>query len=367
MVGSFENRFGVVNAKFARRELKVNNCGTFKDHRSFLTSIMIFSRARTTQLIVLISVCFQLSAQDIDTARLSSERKKFLTLVNANREQSYMTFGSGIGNLEPLIFEGKLSPSYFFTGKERKWAFMVNPQVMIRMLNKRSQPIRNPSYKVYLTYYKEVKFWKESFLRKIFYNNAIFFASVAHHSNGQDGSFYVSDSTREVNTDNGNFSTNFLELGLSAYQIREFDKDFFSIREVKGWMEFHPPNWSAEELDGLYGYFRLYGKVGLVGPLRMRENDGVNRWLQRSSVELKSGWIFGNMDGAGQFDFYKRFILDVSYKYYPKWFDELAFFLRFYQGQDYYNIYFVNDPLTQLSVGITSNIMSFKQTAKTLK
>jgi hypothetical protein len=306
-------------------------------------------------------------AQQTDTASISSEQKKFLTLVNANREQSYITFGSGIGNLEPLIFEGKLSPSYFFTGKERKWAFLINPQVMIRMLDKKSQPIRNPSYKVYLTYYKEIKFWEKSFLRKLFYDNAIVFASLAHHSNGQDGSFYVSDTTREVNTENGNFSTNFLELGLSAYQVRELDKDFFSIREVRGWMEFHPPAWSAKELDDLYGYFRLYGKVGLIGPNKKRENERVNHWLQRSSLELKSGWIFGNMSGASQFDFYKRFVLDISYKYYPPWFDEIAFFLRFYQGQDYYNIYFVNKPLTQLSIGITSNIMSFRQTAKALR
>ncbi|MGC3943862.1 MAG: hypothetical protein QM762_04870 [Chryseolinea sp.] len=308
----------------------------------------------------------ELWAQSADSAKVLLEQKKFLTLVNANREQSYITFGSGIGNLEPLIFEGKLSPSYFFTGKQRSWAFMINPQVMIRMLDKKSQPIRNPSYKVYLTYYKEIKFWEKSFLKRIFYDNAIMFASLAHHSNGQDGSFYVSDSTNEVNTENGNFSTNFLELGISAYQIKEFDKNLFSIREVKAWMEVHPPKWSDDDSYKLYGNFRLYGKVGIVGPFRKRENDGVNNWLQRSSLELKSGWIFGDMDGAAQLDFYKRFVLDLTYKYYPRWFDEVAFFLRFYQGQDYYNIYFVNDPLTQLSVGITSNIMSFKQTAKTL-
>jgi len=306
-------------------------------------------------------------AQTPDTAKLALQQEKFLTLVNANREQSYITFGSGIGNLEPLIFEGKLSPSYFFTGKQRKWAFMMNPQVTIRMLNEKSQPIRNPSYKVYLTYYKEIQFWEKSFLRKLFYNNALFFASLAHHSNGQDGAFYLSDSTREVNTEDGNFSTNFLEFGLSAYQVEELGNDHFSIREVKAWAEFHPPKWSAEELDDLYGYFRLYGKVGLFGPLRKRENEAMNRWLQRSSLEIKSGWIFGNMGGASQLDFYKRFVFDASYKYYPKWFDEVAFFLRFYQGQDYYNIYFVNEPLTQLSVGITSNIMSFRQTAKMLK
>src|SRR6478609_8190793 len=126
---------------------------------------MIFSHLRAGLFIVLITVCFRLSAQTVDTATLSSERNKFLTLVNANREQSYITFGSGIGNLEPLIFEGKLSPSYFFTGQKRNnWALMMNPQVTVRMLNKKSVPIQNPSYKLYVTYYHDLAIWKRTFL-----------------------------------------------------------------------------------------------------------------------------------------------------------------------------------------------------------
>ncbi|HYI78850.1 MAG TPA: hypothetical protein VEW65_14610 [Chryseolinea sp.] len=308
-----------------------------------------------------------LPAQDKDTAKTSLQVQKFLTLVNANREQSYITFGSGIGNLEPLIFEGKLSPSYFFTGKQRSWAVMLNPQVAIRMLDKRSLPVRNPSYKVYVTFYKDIAFWPNSFLKKILYNNAVWFVSAVHHSNGQEGSFYDPDSTRIGNLEDGNFATNFLEFGVSSYKLEKLGRDYFSIREIKTWAEIHPPKWSIEELDDQYGYYRLYGKLGLVGPMRKRKNDLINRWLQQSSIEIKSGWIFGKMDGASSLDVSKRFIIDVSYKYYPPWFDELAFFLRFYQGQDYYNIYFLNGSLTQLSAGITSNIMSFKKAVKYLK
>jgi len=305
--------------------------------------------------------------QHKDTAQISLERQKFLTLINANREQSYITIGSGIGNLEPLIFEGKLSPSYFFTGKERSWALMLNPQVSVRMLDKKSLPIRNPSYKVYITFYKDIKFWQNSFLKKIFLKDALWFASVAHHSNGQDGSFYEPDSTRNGNLKNGNFSTNFLEFGVSSYQLEKVSSDYFSIREIKVWAEIHPPGWSIDELDDQYGYYRLYLKGGIFGPMRKRKNDLVNKWLQQSSLEVKAGWIFGQMDGASPVDVSKRFVLDATYKYYPKWFDEIAFFLRFYQGQDYYNIYFLNGSLTQLSLGITSNIMSFKKAVKYLK
>lgn len=321
-----------------------------------------------------ILVCFiflfpatSLFSQKGDTVALSVEQQKFLTMVNANREQSYITFGNGIGNLEPLIFECRLSPSYFFTGKERKWALVLNPQVGIRMLNKKSFPIRNPSYKVYVTYYREIEFWGNSFFRKLFYNNALLFGSIVHHSNGQDGSFYEPDTSRIGNLENGNFATNFIEFGISSYKLQELGKDYFSIREFKIWAEIHPPKWSIEELDDQYGYYRVYGKFGIIGPEQKRKSDKINQWLQQSSLEVKSGWIFGRMDGISPVDARRRFVLDVTYKYYPVWFDEIAFFMRFYQGQDYYNIYFLNGSLSQISVGITSNIMSFKKAGKYLK
>lgn len=300
-----------------------------------------------------------------DSLEASVGHQKFLTLVNANREQSYVTFFSGVGNLEPLIFEGKLSPSYFFTGQKNSWALMLNPQVQVRMLDRKSFPIRNPSYKLYVTFYHDLKVWKRTFLQKIFYDDAVWFASVAHHSNGQTGSFY--DSARNANFMNGNFATNFIEIGISSYKLKTLRKDLFSIREIKTWAEWHPPEWSIDELDDQYGFLRLYVKAGIIGPMRERKSDAINRWLQQSSIEVKGGWIAGPMNGASAGDIPKRLIADITYKYYPSWFDEIAFFLRFYRGQDYYNIHFLQPELTQLSLGITSNIMNFRKATKYLK
>ena len=66
-------------------------------------------------------------AQQITPEADSLRFQKFLTMVNADREQSYVTFGSGIGNLEPLILEANFSPSYFFTRNKKLWAVMINP------------------------------------------------------------------------------------------------------------------------------------------------------------------------------------------------------------------------------------------------
>jgi len=320
---------------------------------SWLFSVLVFGQDKVVD--------------DADTADTSLEHQKFMTMVNANREQSYVTFANGLGNLEPLIFEGRLSPSYFFSGRGRNWSVMINPQITIRMLDKQSFPIRNPSYKIYITFYRDIKFWNDTFLKKLFYKNALWYASVAHHSNGQDGSFYSPDTTNTVNLENGNFATNFLEFGISSYKVERLKANYFSIREIKTYLEFHPPKWSISELDRQYGFYRIYVKAGVFGPMRARKNDSVNRWLQQSSLEVKAGWIMGKMGGTSTLDPSKRFVLDATYKYYPKWFDEIAFFLRFYRGQDYYNIYFLDHTLTQLSAGITSNIMNFKRAGKYLQ
>jgi hypothetical protein len=302
-----------------------------------------------------------LRAQDAAPEADSVQFQKFLTMVNANREQSYVTVGSGIGNLEPLILEAKFSPSYFFARNEKLWAVMINPQVQVRILNEKSLPIRIPSYRVYGTFFHELHFWKNSFLGRIFYDNALWYGSYVHHSNGQDGPFFVNDTTSEVNFNNGNFSTDYLEFGVYTYRAKEIGNNYFSIRGIKATVEYYPVAWYSEGLKDRYGSYRIFTNVGIVGPQRNLQRPLVMQWLQRSSLEMKIGWIFGRMNGAATFEASNRLIVDIYYKYYPEWFDEIAFFIRFYRGQDYYNIHFAKAELTNLSFGITSNIMNFKQ------
>lgn len=306
-------------------------------------------------------------AQDLKPEVDSLEFQKFLTLVNADREQSYVTAGTGIGNLEPLILESKFSPSYFFSKNKKLWAIMVNPQVQIRILNEKSLPIRNPSYRIYGTFYKELRFWKHTFLRKLFYENAVWHASYVHHSNGQDGTFYTNDSTQEVNFTDGDFSTDYAEFGISTYKVKEIDKSFFSIRSIKATMEYHPVKWYSEGLKDRYGSYRIFANVGVVGPQKILKRKKLMQWLQRSSLEVRAGWIFGSMNGIAPVNVSRRLIIDAYYKYYPAWFDEIAFFVRFYRGQDYYNIHFAKGELINLSFGITSNIMNFKQAVTLFK
>ena len=170
-------------------------------------------------------------SHDADT--LSQQKR--LTIANVNREQSYLTFGSGFGNLEPLVFEAKFSPGFLVTAYNRPWVLMFNPQIQVRMLNRRSVPIRSPSYWGHLTFYRAIDRERPT----LFYEDALWFATVGHHSNGQDGDFYQSDTTQLINLDGGNFSTNFIRLGIASYSLRPTESNAFSVREIKAHAEVH--------------------------------------------------------------------------------------------------------------------------------
>ncbi len=280
--------------------------------------------------------------------------KKFISLVNFNKDQSYLTLGNGIGNQIPIIFEAQLSPSYFVSSSHKKWAVMINPQVQIRMLDQYSVPIQVPSYHLYLTYYRYLDSWRNTFLSRILYSDAIWFASVVHHSNGQSGKFYTNDTTKAIDLTGGSFAVNYIQLGISSFTLNTTGSKYFSLREIKVHTELYPSSWCDPHLNGIYGFTRLFATLDVGGPRHQEKKDWVNRLIQNSSIEVKSGWIFGALRGFSLLDVSKRLIVDLNYKYYPPWLDEIAFFVRFYSGQDYYNIYFEKQ-LTTLTVGITSS------------
>jgi len=314
-------------------------------------------------------LCFNsiiVHSQSRDSIRQDTlSHQKFLTMVNFNKDQSYVSFGSGVGNQRPIIFEAKLSPSYFISNQSKNWALVMNPSVQIRMLDQKSVPIQVPSYRFNMTYFHSLSFLNRTFLKHVLYQDAIWFASVTHHSNGQSGEFYSNDTTKTIDLIKGSFSVNFLTLAISSFTLTPRGSNYFSLQEIKIHTEIYPAALSDTHLNKNYGFYRLFGTFGFTGPWKKEKNDAINRWLQNSSIELTAGWIFDDFRGYVPLDVNRRLIVDINYKYYPPWFDEIAFFLRFYSGQDYYNIYYEKQ-LINLSVGITSNTIKLTNAAKNM-
>lgn len=62
----------------------------------------------------------QAQAQGTDTTKLPLSY--FQKVIRVNRPLSYITISQGIGNLDPLLFEAQVSPSFFVSTKRGSWA-----------------------------------------------------------------------------------------------------------------------------------------------------------------------------------------------------------------------------------------------------
>ena len=121
------------------------------------------------------------------------------------------------------MFEANVSPSFKIRErKDSRLMGVLTGQIIIRMYDETSNPVRTPSYIPQITFY---------FLtgNKQASKKLTLFGRFAHHSNGQDGSFFNDDGN--INLINGNFATNFSELGFikSSFSSRLNTFKFFKI------------------------------------------------------------------------------------------------------------------------------------------
>ena len=143
------------------------------------------------------------------------------TIAQVNQGNSYITFPTDIGNIEPLWFEGNLKPNFYIRqSKNSSLMGVVTPQIIIRMYHEESYPVRTPSYIPQITAYYLLS-------PKAAVNSLSLFGKLAHHSNGQEGDFFLENG--DINLFNGNFSTNFYVLGLIKTNYSSRFNAFFFI------------------------------------------------------------------------------------------------------------------------------------------
>ncbi len=263
------------------------------------------------------------------------------TISQVNQGNSYITFPADIGNIEPLWFEANLIPNFNIrTNKESRLMGVLTSQIIIRMYREYSYPVKTPSYMPQVTMY--YKLCKE---RK----NSTIFLRLAHHSNGQDGDFYLENGN--INLESGDFSTNYIELGLirtffnQNLNATQFFRSSFraDIREADN------------ELNGIYPEARWKNSFSVF---KIRENGNKNKPKKAGfSLKADAELMFGDIytQDANYFD---RINVGFTAFYTPKFFEDIGFFINFYHGQDYYNIYF-NHQLTIIRFGIMTELLRF--------
>jgi hypothetical protein len=296
-------------------------------------------------LIILVSINLELHAQIFKDSTIRNISK-----FSMFREPSYILIGGGLGNMEPLIFEGNLAP-YFMIGinKDVKWGMELSPRIILRMYNKYSHPIRTPSFIPKVTIFYQLVDSKNK-KRDMF----IYF-SWFHHSNGQDGYFYNSDSTT-INTKTGSFSTNWIEGGV--YLSRPDPYVPFTSNDFKLYVAY---NYSQDkELNNRYGLLRFFfdgqNNVNLTKFFRIyRQSYNNSKFTLKQTIRL--GWISGNLIDSKTID-NKRIILQYTLAFKPAFLNDVSIFAQYNYGQDYYNIYF-DRTLNVIRFGIASSANIF--------
>lgn len=247
------------------------------------------------------------------------------TIAQVNQGNSYITFPTDIGNIEPLWFEGNVIPNFYLRkSKDSRLVGVLSPQIIIRMYQEASYPMRTPSYMPQITAYY-------LFSSKFEANSLSGFMRYAHHSNGQDGDFYIDNGA--INLNSGNFSTNYLELGLikTNYNKKYKAAQFFSTS-----FQIHPKSLTSDDLEGLYS---LYSWNAVFSIFKLPKDSGIEDKNASISIKGKTTWMLGGYNQLEAFSI-ERLNLTLTFYYHPKFLEDIGLFVQYYHGSDYYNIYF---------------------------
>lgn len=250
-----------------------------------------------------------------------------LTVISqVNQGSSYITFPTDIGNIEPLMFEANLIPNFYIRkSKNARLLGVLTPQIILRMYDERSYPVRTPSYIPQITVYYKLTGFESS-------QNLSIYGRFAHHSNGQDGDFFMDNG--EVNLLTGDFATNYFETGFIK---TNFNTRFNAFQFFKTSIEIHPRGWGSDELEGIYSMYRWHNAVSIFKlPAKDRRSTTNNADI---SIKGEATWMFGDVNDLNAISV-ERLNLSLTIYYHPKFLEDIGLFVQYYHGSDYYNIYF---------------------------
>lgn len=278
---------------------------------------------------LLIPLVFMLSCSFTGYTQLGNDSLPNIALTTISQENqgnSYITFPTDIGNIETLWFEGNVIPNFYIRQSENSRLMgVLTPQIIIRMYQEESFPVRTPSYMPQITIYYLLLDNADS-------RSLSLYGRAGHHSNGQDGDFYTEEGA--INLKTGNFATNYFELGLIKTNL---NSRFNAYQFFKSSFEIHPNGGIQEELKGIYSRYRWHNAFSIF---KLKSVDNHNE-SQKPTISVKGEftWMFGDYNQLETFST-DRLNLNLTFYYHPKSLEDIGLFVEYYHGSDYYNMYF---------------------------
>ena len=381
-------------ASFVRTSTRETNCAVSKETwRSGLRT----SRP-TIAIVVLVFSSVNLHAQQ----RNATQDEK-----QPVREQMLVPFMEGtdvfLTSPKDTIFEARIAPHLVIktfgdvlnlSEQERAargqrpaprlvWILSATPAVRLRMLRQNSDPVRTPSYmpraNVQALFARGVaeKVGQSLMLPGPAKEPQVtlyeWHTIVGHHSNGQDGCFYAEPTQSRpvgnpngdcvpvlnldaataqplVNGKDGSFSTNYIRIGMN-YRRTRIDQKLVDDQDWTIGIELEQNFHIDPYVYPLYGRTRWTGSAAFAGRPRGQSDhwwDQEHWWTCDARREVKgfAKYIAGHPSTV------KPFVLSAEAACFPSTVGGWGWFVRYYYGQDYYNIAFL-DNISRWQLGMT--------------
>jgi hypothetical protein len=285
-----------------------------------------------------------------------------------------------------LVFEGQIAPriivfdsigkatrNVLLDDKIPAWGYQVSttPMVRLRMFDEASNPVRTPSYMpkgtFQLTRFRNISESTDSDSDEfnagpieMWMLDAIPFG---HHSNGQDGCLFISQSRdangecvklgptspRAVNKKDGSFSTNYIEA-IVHYGRMYLDSEGAEAGEFATRWEWRAGAGLQLNPEGYIG--------GAIKP-QLADLYGPTRVLVAAMTARRDAWRCGRASGELRLQVITEapiglssLITQAEGACFPANWSGAGLFLRIYHGQDYYNLGFAEE-ITRLQFGVT--------------
>lgn len=265
------------------------------------------------------------------------------------------------GAQEDLVFEARIAPAFSSSFEAGSLFIGVSaiPKIIVRMDKDHSKRVPPPSYMPKGTIFLLPK--------TIPHNREFLFASltVGHHSNGQQGAFYLRDTPAQVTTDSGsaeldelvdpqktkgvnyltgNFGTNFVQAtvycgmpGVPGFPLCDLS------------VEYHPKFMVSEKKLREQGYPRLRFHLGFSTQMR-----GLMTLETRVSYLSRGKPVPGAPDlglpAPGLFKS-RNWVIDETMSLRLSKTSNFSEFVNVYYGEDYYNVRF-NNTLKGVRLGL---------------
>lgn len=276
-------------------------------------------------------------------------------LVRQGFEDSYITILGGYRTPEPLWFEASYAPHFFLYFRQSAWGAVFTPKIVLRMYREDSAPVSTPSYMPGLTF-----FWWPTAAKDSTTGRARFYSFlIRHFSNGQRGEYVLDDT---VNHTTGSFSTNFVE---AAVNLTSSEKSWFTGYRLG--VEWHPPFLFQD--GATYAHYpSLLVRSEIQGLLPVSQSArGIAGNEVRFTVDAIGPTYCPKLCPAdlddikkdlGMGPFLTALSPSVTVSFRPAWLDDFGFFVNFFSGWDYYNIW-ADRRMTVLRAGLLTKGSNF--------